>query len=126
MERREIIAKIRVYDGYLDGSLEQKEFHRSTIKNGKKFLALIDDDDIQFIPGHYAVTSLSQIERAEQKQTVPAATVEKSLNAVCGSALKQDMPLYDLIDEAYVEYCARSSDRPSLHHQLRTYWLLRS
>ena len=125
MERSDIVAKVRIYDRYIKGSSEQKEFHRSTIKNGKRFLVLIEDDDVLFIPGHYAIAPLAQIERAEQRQTVPATTVDISLYALCGSALHQGMPLYELIDEAYVTYCARSSDRPSAHHQARSYWLLR-
>lgn len=125
MNRPEVISKIRLYDSYINGSHEQREFHRSTIKNGKKFLALIDDDDIRFIPGHYAVAPLAQIAMAEQRQTVAAATVGNALNALCGSALHRDVPLYDLVDDAYVAYCARSSDTPSIHRQARTYWLLR-
>lgn len=125
MEREQVVDKIALFHSHLDGAAGQREFHRSVIKNGKKFVAFIADDEIRLIPGHYAVAPITQIANTEQKQTVAAATVEHRLNALCGSALHQDAPLYDIVDDAYVAYCAQSSDVPSAHRQARTYWLVR-
>jgi hypothetical protein len=124
--RSEVVDNVLRFDQLSKGDASQREFRRSVIKNGKKFVALLDDEKIKFLPGHYAVASISQIDNLEQKQTVSAGQVERSLNEICGSAIEPANPIYTCIDEAYVSYCGESRATPSAHHQVRIYWLLRS
>ena len=125
MDRAQIARNALLFDSFLRGHAAQREFHRSVVKNGKKFVALIELGRILFIPGHYAVVPLDQLRFLHQKQTVPAAEVDRILGRLCGAPVSPGEPLYQAIDAYHVEYCALSGDRPSAHHQSRTYWLMR-
>ena len=125
MKRTHLSQNALLFDSFLSGDAAQREFHRSVVKNGKKFLALIEADRILFIPGHYAVARRDQLQDLQQKQTVAAAEVNQLLADLCGSPLHPGEPLYDEVDASYVRYCAMSGDTPSAHHQSRTYWLMR-
>ncbi len=121
MKRIDITQRALLFDGYRSGTAPQREFHRSVIKNGKKFVAHLAPDQIRFIPGHYAAAPLSQLRSLLQRQTV--TSYDSELNRLLGSPLKPDEPLYAEIDRAYENYCALSLDSPSKHWQPRTYWL---
>jgi len=123
--RQEVAKNALIFDSFLNGDAAQRNFHRSVVKNGKKFLALIEADRIIFIPGHYAVASPRQLQSLHQKQTVPVSEVARELGIFCGRPLQAAEPLYREVDAHYLSYCALSGDAPSAHHQMRTYWLLR-
>jgi len=125
VNREQIIQNTMLFDSFLGADAAQREFHRSVIKNGKKFVAFVAHSRIFFIPGHYAIVPTPQLRALVQKQTISGHVVDRRLSALCGAPLSRGEPLYDQVDGEYVSYCALSNDKPSAHHQDRIYWMLR-
>ena len=123
--RDHVVQNVRKFSSLQNGDLAQKNFHRSVLKNGKKFVALIESKCIRYAPAHYAIAPDSQLENLVQKQTISQAKVSADLSDISGSSIEPGSPLYDLIDGNYVNACEATGDVPSQHHQGRTYWLVR-
>lgn len=113
IDREQIVRKAQLFHSFLSGDAAQREFHRSVIKNGKKFLALIERERVLFILGHYALAPLAQLQQLHQKQTISAAEVQTKLNALCGISLAPGEPLYERVDALYANYCAQATETPS-------------
>ena len=69
MDRADLISVELAYHGLSTGGAEERRFHHSTLRNGKKFVATVLDHTIRFIPGHYAL-SPNQIDILDQRQAL--------------------------------------------------------
>lgn len=126
MDREDIGRRAEMLERLSNASTAGREFLRSVTKNAKKFVAVIQSDRIAFIPGHYAVAPIEQLQDLDQRQTIPSAEVHRALGELLGPVIGPGEPLYDVIDNAYVEFCRAAGDIPSSHHRHRTYWICRA
>jgi hypothetical protein len=125
VDRNDIADRAEALESFVTGTAVQQEFRRSLIKNGKKFVAVVAQDHILFIPGHYTVAPVEQLRNLDQRQTISATSIQKCLDDLLGQAVRPGEPLYDQIDAYFVDSCGLSGDIPSTHRQPRTYWLCR-
>ena len=122
--RAEVASAGIRFDALRSGGVAARAFHRSVLRNGKKFVVILARDALRFIPGHYALRG-EQVDSLEQRQTIPPVQIQKVLDGAFGPALCPGEPLYAEIDAAYLAYCLDSGATASAHHQDRVYWLVR-
>jgi 5-methylcytosine-specific restriction enzyme A len=120
----DIKANLITLDRFAAGSVAERAFHATRIKNGKLFVVLQRSGRFLFAPSKFAGYLHNNISHEDDLNDRDGRITNRRITQLVGPPLQEGDKTYQRIDGFFLRYCSSYGITPSRHHQARRYWMI--